>query len=63
MRARGELHVEAQGLSHCQGVLWAVPMQQPRPTSGAVPSPWEENGGESGEELHALGENTEMFGL
>ena len=42
VRARGE-HVEAQGLSHCQGILWAVLMQQPRPTSGAMPSQWEEN--------------------
>lgn len=63
MRARGELPVEAQGLSHCQSILLAILMQHPRPGSGVVPSQREENRGESGEEQRTLGENREMSGL
>lgn len=63
MRARGELPVETQGLSHCQSILLAILMQHPRPGSGVVPSQREEKRGESGEEQHTLGENREMSGL
>lgn len=57
-RAGGKLHVETQGLSHCPGVLLAVPMQQRK--SGLVPSQWEESQGVPGEEQHTLGKNTDF---
>ena len=63
LRAKGELPVETQGLSHCQSILLAILLQHPRPGSGIVPRQREENRGESGEEQHASGENTEMSGL
>lgn len=55
VRARGELHVETQGLSHSQGILPAVLIQHPRPRSGRVPSPWKQTRGEPGEEQQASG--------